>query len=206
MKKILFVLCLGLGLVGSSQLSICDSIFIDSCEMNPNNNTEIQLLASNHSVDIISYPGFILFNNNGDTIAKENVSFFGIGWGFQPHILQIINPPILPLYGYLELHSNFYDSLRCVFQGITILDTTLFIINEVNKQEVLVSPNPTNDLITLEIETYNGPFEVEIYDLQGRLIETTKSRSISLKKYSKGIYIFRVSYGDIIEELRVVRD
>ena len=66
-------------------------------------------------------------------------------------------------------------------------------------------PNPTNDLITIEIENHNGSFNVEIYDLQGRLLETTKSRTISIKKYSKGIYIFRVSYGDRTEEVRVLR-
>ena len=69
-----------------------------------------------------------------------------------------------------------------------------------------IHPNPTNDLITIDIENYNGSFNVEIYDLQGRLLETTKSKTISLKKYSKGIYIFRVSYGDKTEEVRVLRD
>ena len=79
-------------------------------------------------------------------------------------------------------------------------------IYERNNNTLIAHPNPTNELITLEIETYNGPFEVKIYDLQGRLLETTKSTTISLKKYSKGIYIFRVSYGDKTEEVRVLRD
>ena len=70
---------------------------------------------------------------------------------------------------------------------------------------VNIFPNPTNDLINLEIEGYNGSFNVEIYDLQGRLLETTKSRTVSLKKYSKGMYLFRVSYGDKTEEVRVLR-
>ena len=91
-------------------------------------------------------------------------------------------------------------------RGIHSNNNIFFIINEVNIQEVLVSPNPTNDIVTLEIEGYNGSFNVEIYDLQGRLLETTNKTTISLKKYSKGIYIFRVSYGDITEEVRVLRD
>ena len=78
-------------------------------------------------------------------------------------------------------------------------------VNEINSN-ILLHPNPTNDLITLEIEGYNGSFNVEIYDLQGRLLESTKSRTVSLKKYSKGIYVFRVSYGDITEQVRVLRD
>ena len=73
-------------------------------------------------------------------------------------------------------------------------------------EQIVIYPNPTNNLITVDINGYNGSFNVEIYDLQGRLLETTKARTVSLKKYSKGIYIFRVSYGDITEELRVLRD
>jgi len=86
---------------------------------------------------------------------------------------------------------------------------TTFTSNTIDKTKndsFKIHPNPTNDLVTLEIEGCNGPFKVEIYNLQGRLLETTKSRTVSLKKYSKGIYIFRVSYGDITEELRVLRD
>jgi len=86
-----------------------------------------------------------------------------------------------------------------------VIDSTNNII-ENNKNLLLVYPNPTHELITIDIETYNGPFEIEIYDLKGRLLETTKSRKISLKNYSKGIYMFKVSYGDITEEVRVIKD
>jgi hypothetical protein len=82
---------------------------------------------------------------------------------------------------------------------------TLTSIKE-NTINTSIFPNPTNDLVNLEIEGFNSLFEVEIYELQGRLLETTKSKTVSLKKYSKGIYIFRVSYGDITEEVRVLRD
>jgi hypothetical protein len=67
-------------------------------------------------------------------------------------------------------------------------------------------PNPTNNLITLEIEGYNGVINVEVYDLQGRLLETTTNTIVSLKKHAKGIYVLKVSYGEITEEIRVVRE
>ena len=86
-----------------------------------------------------------------------------------------------------------------------VKDSTNNII-ENNENLLLAYPNPTNDLIVIDIEDCNGSFNVDIYDLQGRLLETTKSRTVSLKKYSKGIYIFRVSYGDKTEEMRVLRD
>ena len=67
-------------------------------------------------------------------------------------------------------------------------------------------PNPTSDEITIDIKGYNGVINVELYDLQGRLLETTTNTIISLKKHAKGIYVLKVSYGDITEEVRIVRD
>ena len=67
-------------------------------------------------------------------------------------------------------------------------------------------PNPTSDQITIDIKGYHGPVHIEVYDLQGRLLETTTKTIVSLKKHSKGIYVFRVSCGEITEEFRVVRE
>ena len=44
------------------------------------------------------------------------------------------------------------------------------------------------------------------YLLQGRLLETTTNTILSLKKHAKGIYVLKVSYGEVTEEVRVVRD
>ena len=67
-------------------------------------------------------------------------------------------------------------------------------------------PNPTGDLITLYINGYNDSVNVDVYDLSGRLLKSTNNTTISLKDYAKGIYVFRVAYGDIVEELKVVKD
>ena len=71
---------------------------------------------------------------------------------------------------------------------------------------VSVYPNPTHDEITLEINGYNGSINVEVYDFTGKLLQTTNSTTISLKDYAKGIYVFKLSYGDRVEELKVVKD
>ena len=47
---------------------------------------------------------------------------------------------------------------------------------------------------------------VELFDLQGRLLKTTTNTTISMGLYSKGVYVFKVNYGDVSEEVRVVRD
>ena len=37
-------------------------------------------------------------------------------------------------------------------------------------------------------------------------VETTTNAIVSLKKHAKGIYVLKVSYGEITEEVRIVRD
>ncbi len=87
---------------------------------------------------------------------------------------------------------------------LTVIDNTS--INENGLSNLTIYPNPTPDQITIDIKGYNGVVNVEVYDLQGRLLETTTNTIVSLKKHAKGIYVLKVSYGEITEEVRVVRD
>jgi len=79
-------------------------------------------------------------------------------------------------------------------------------IYEISNNILIAHPNPTKDFINFNIDGYNGPIELEIYDLQGRFLETTNSRTVSLKSYSKGIYVFRVSYADKLEEIKILKE
>ena len=57
----------------------------------------------------------------------------------------------------------------------------------------------------MDVIGHSGSIDVEIYDLSGRLLQTINTNPISLKNYAKGIYIFRVEYGNRVEELKVVK-
>ena len=72
--------------------------------------------------------------------------------------------------------------------------------------KIYLYPNPTTDLITLEIEGYNGLVNVEVYDLTGKLLQSTTNTTVSMGEYAKGIYVFKVAYGDVVEKLKVVKD
>jgi hypothetical protein len=85
-----------------------------------------------------------------------------------------------------------------------------FSINPTSIQEnisnISLYPNPTNNGITLDIDGYNGLVNVEVCDLQERLLESTTNTTISMGEYAKGIYVFRVAYGDSAQELKVVKE
>ncbi|MEI2825911.1 MAG: hypothetical protein V9F04_05505 [Dermatophilaceae bacterium] len=69
----------------------CDSLLINSISWDPFGDTAIVLSASNNSATLFDYPGFILFDDQGDTLAKETVNYFGISQGPQTHYL-IVQP------------------------------------------------------------------------------------------------------------------
>jgi len=71
---------------------------------------------------------------------------------------------------------------------------------------IYLYPNPTNENVTISIENFNGNIQTEVYDLIGNKLQTTNKTTISLRDYSKGIYILKVTYGDRIEEVKVIKD
>ena len=80
------------------------------------------------------------------------------------------------------------------------------IYNQENTTNISLYPNPTNNLITLDIEGYNGAVNVEVYDFTGKRLKTATNTTISMSEYAKGIYVFKVAYGSKVELLKVVKD
>ena len=75
-----------------------------------------------------------------------------------------------------------------------------------NLNNILIYPNPTNEEITISINNFYGNIRTEVYDLIGNRLETTNETTISLRDYSKGIYILKVAYGNRVEEVKVIKE
>lgn len=95
----------------------CDDVSIQSIRWHAFSDTAIVVHAVNNSADIFSYPSFILFDANDDTLAKETVNFFGIG-GESWHLLRVmdgVTMPSMPFDGTLELWTLFTEELACAW-------------------------------------------------------------------------------------------
>ena len=46
----------------------------------------------------------------------------------------------------------------------------------------------------------------EVYDLIGNRLQLTNKTTISLRDYSKEIYILKAAYGDKVKEVKVIKD
>lgn len=97
--------------------SPCADLDIVSVQWHAFSDTLIMVHAQNNgtSGEIFDYPNFILFDDLGDTLAKETVNFFGIGvdsW----HALRVLPGVAIPstvFDGRLELWTGFTQNLAC---------------------------------------------------------------------------------------------
>ncbi len=149
----------------------CDSVYIDCCTFNTIAPNSVTIEAANHSSNIFSYPAFVLFDMNSDTIGIEEVFYFGIGYNYQPHTISLVAPLDLPFEGYLELHSGFLNALECTFP-IYIPDSTTTSVIEINKSLLSVYPNPSteNVPINLSVRESNQQYHVRVVNSSGQVI------------------------------------
>ena len=154
-------------------------------------------------------PFNVQFTNNTPNLSNSNFTWdFGDGT-----IIQDNNSTMNHTYQFNGLYDVklYADDINTSCEDSLIQLEYIYCsggpngIDEISSN-ISLHPNPTQDQITLEIEGYNGPVNVEVYNLTGKLLKTTKNTTISMGEYAKGIYVFKVSYGDITEEVRVVRD
>lgn len=97
--------------------SPCDSLIVESVQWAPFTDTALVVHVTNNSSELFDYPGWILFDGVGDTLARETVDLFGIA-GESWHILTIHPGATIPtgsLTGTLELWTGFYTELACTF-------------------------------------------------------------------------------------------
>lgn len=178
--------------INAQNAPACDSVFIDCCTFDSPEENTIGILVSNYSSDIFSYPGFILFTENMDTMAIETVNYYGIGWS-QTHILNIIHPIALPFEGVLELHTGFYDTQVCSFP-ILIPDSTLTQINDTKLDGISIYPNPAHNSLNLQYENPLDIMNIHICDLSGKIIRKTDNgvSPIDISDLRPGIYFIKI--------------
>ncbi|MEO8086135.1 MAG: T9SS type A sorting domain-containing protein [Bacteroidota bacterium] len=198
MKKLILLSLFTISFFAKAQnLPACDSLLISCCTYDSLGPNTLTIYASNPSSVLFDYPGFVLLNATNDTIAKETVSYFGIGTGPQPHTLQIVAPLILPFQGKLELFSLFYQSLDCTFP-FYIPDTIASVRDLQKKGALNIYPNPAVNSTMVELDGFDAGnnLSIGVYDVMGREVMRTEfdhsPMEISVKELSEGTYVIRI--------------
>lgn len=90
MRNTLFGIFL-LGSLSAFAQTRCDSLEIINVSSHPFTDTLILLEVENTSSEFFSYPQFVMFNGANDTVAYEELNYFGISSFSQHHLKVAIN-------------------------------------------------------------------------------------------------------------------
>ena len=99
---------------------------------------------------------------------------------------------------------------RGVFSG---LFTARTLANEdfSNKKGVIISPNPSEGIFTININQYAGKVSIQVVDLNGREVYTAKNeffnseKAIDLKALESGIYVLRISGDELNYSQKIIK-
>ena len=108
------------GLCDEEEQEDCSNLSLLSIYQSGPDQIMVNVLNSSWD-DIFPYPGFILFNSFGDTIAVELVDYYGITEE-SAHILQIQENAVISSDASLQLYTGFYDFLQCEWEDVELLD------------------------------------------------------------------------------------
>ena len=110
----------------------------------------------------------------------------------------------------IQYNDTLYlGSLQDSLIGKIPVPTEILLSNSENisqKSTFSIYPNPTAENFTIRINNFNGNIQIEVYDLFGNKLQITNETTISLRDYSKGIYILKVTYGDRVQEVKVIKE
>jgi len=183
----------------------CDSLVSLDLTVNQFN------LGFTESSTLFTAPPFsVQFNNN-----TPNLSNYNLTWDFgDSTIVQNNGSSIFHEYIYNGLYSVTLiaeDLVNgCGLDTLTKEDLIYCsggpnVSIEENNSIIDIYPNPTKENITININNFSGKIRTEVYDIIGNRLQITNETTISLREYSRGIYLLKVAYGDRVEEVKVIK-
>ena len=79
------------------------------------------------------------------------------------------------------------------------------------KLNVVVSPNPTTDLLNIKVNNANTPVTLKLYNLSGKMIyetsisNTSQETIFSLRNQAQGIYILKVNDANTTISSKIIK-
>ena len=190
----------------SAQSISCDSLIITEITISQNPNI-IDYFIYNGNSNFLSYPHVsFTIGSNGDTLHNGNINLFG-AFNLDTTVYSY------DLGTIVNVENSYPLSVYFVYYDVDLgMDTcVLKYPNSLSKEiqkNIFISlyPNPTKHQINIEIENYNDQIITEVYDLIGNLILSTKEKVLNLENCSNGIYLFRISFANRVEQIKVIKE
>ncbi len=181
-------------------------------QLSINNNSLTNIDVSNNSA--LTY--FNVSNNNLTDINLVNNSNLNIVYVNNNNLsnLDLRNGNNTNISNTSMFNASNNPNLTCIFvddanyssQNWTSIDaSSTFVETEAEctalstdnielRENLTVFPNPTNDVLNIELNNNISIHKIDIFDINGKKINSyTNSQNISLKNYANGIYVVKIN-------------
>lgn len=113
------------------------------------------------------------------------------------------NDPIMPYMYHCHILSHEDNGMM----GQFIINPSTAGLNDIsaNNRGIFAYPNPSNDLITIQMNSSSGNFKVEIINTLGESVFETSDSEINISSFSPGIYFVNVLQGDNVYKTKFVK-
>ena len=100
------------------------------------------------------------------------------------------------------IFENYYSYSDCVIAVESVL--------EITRNEITISPNPTNDKINIENLSIENDEKISIYNLQGQLLlqqSTTDAKTeLDISAFAKGMYFIKVDTDRGVVSKKIIKE
>ena len=99
---------------------------------------------------------------------------------------------------------------RGIFSG-AFTAPLLSNVNFTNNNSIKITPNPSNGIFNINLDKYNGELNVEVADLNGRIVLNKKvdfknEKSIDLKDFSNGVYVLKITGESVNYSQKIIKN
>jgi hypothetical protein len=156
------------------------------------NGDSVVYANANHSYSVIDTSGssYYWVVTNGNILSGQGSGNLQVQWNSQGNGLITL------------IQTSLNGCVDTLLMNITILGNVS--THEYYSKSIVAFPNPTRNQVN--IGGLNGPVCVEVFDVNGRLLMTTKNKIIDLASFTYGHYVLKVMYADKVEYIQVVKN
>lgn len=161
-------------------------------EIDPNqfDSNSLQMLSTSHDANI-------RMTGNKIEFIFENIQLESGGHG--NILLKMRTNEILQVGDYVEKRANIYFDYNFPIETneAETLFQALSVVNPVLDSIISIYPNPTKDMVTISIKDNSTIKTIELYDVQGRLLQTQLVNDISselnITERANGMYFIKIN-------------
>ena len=96
------------------------------------------------------------------------------------------------------------DGSGFIVDNIIIKDLDQLAVNDLNKTQINIFPNPSSDFINIKSD--DEIKSVKIYDIKGSLVKSDKTSKVDISEFPKGNYIISIETKSGIETKKFIKN